>query len=186
MAAKDSNPLTHLPGNQSIKTRIIEAIDKGENSTIIYCDLNNFKSYNDYYGFFKGDKVIQHTANLIKNVKQKFKIHDYFVGHIGGDDFVIVLPDKHKDDVSEFIIKTFDETIKEYYSNNDLKKNYIMSKNRQNQLMKIPIMGISMAGVSLRDARNLNHFQIIDICSEIKQQCKTHNKSVCIINNRTY
>lgn len=92
MRALDANPLSKLPGNTSIIQRIQQLIDSGEDFALAYCDLDYFKSYNDKYGFSRGDEVLMMTARLIVNTIRRYQSVQSFVGHVGGDDFVFILP----------------------------------------------------------------------------------------------
>ena len=86
----DSNPLTHLPGNNIIHKTIFRLIESGVQFSVVYADLDNFKAYNDQYGFVKGDEMILFAANLIENAIQKKGNFEDFLGHVGGDDFIFI------------------------------------------------------------------------------------------------
>ncbi|WP_430885910.1 GGDEF domain-containing protein [Fusibacter sp. JL216-2] len=148
--AKESNPLTGLPGNLIINRVLNDVISYKTQCVILYFDLDNFKAYNDVYGFDNGDKIIKTTAQIIQDtIKQKDSINT-FVGHIGGDDFVAVLDtsdfEKVCDMVHEIII-TFDNKIVEYYNENDRKNGYILTEDRFGEAKYYEMTSLSIAGL---------------------------------------
>ncbi len=182
--ALDANPITGLPGNNSIKKRIESALNNDENSFVYYADLDNFKSYNDKYGFARGDEVISMTAKLFGKIAEDMGHPETFIGHIGGDDFALVVPKE----IAEYYIKkyidTFDSKIVEFYSDEDIQNGYIFTKNRNNITEQFPIMSISISGVDLTKKMYSKYLQINDICAEIKKKAKNTNGSCYIIDNR--
>ena len=149
--AKESNPLTGLPGNMIINRVLNDVITYKTQCVVLYFDLDNFKAYNDVYGFDNGDKIIKTTAQIIQDtIKQKDSINT-FVGHVGGDDFVAVLDTsdfKKVHDIVQEIILTFDDQILEYYNENDRKKGYIRTEDRYGETKYYDITSISIAGLS--------------------------------------
>lgn len=118
----DSNPLTHLPCNTAIIKEIEKRISSKISLAVLYIDLNNFKSFNDYYGFIRGDALIKNTARIIVNASRDLGNSDDFIGHIGGDDFIaITTPDK-VDNISKRAIEVFDKTVPDLYNEKDRKK----------------------------------------------------------------
>ena len=125
--ARDSSPLTGLPGNYEIQQHI-EKVLKYEEFSILYLDLDQFKSYNDTYGFHKGDELLRETASLIKTNTSQITT-PYFIGHIGGDDFIIILTHHMYSSICENIIQNFDHMIERFYRPEDYKKGlYLYSK----------------------------------------------------------
>lgn len=182
--ALDANPITGLPGNNSIKRRVEEAIHFKENVFVFYADLDNFKSFNDKYGFAHGDKVIFFTAKLFSKIANKVGCIEPFIGHIGGDDFVLVIEESKGITFVENYIKTFDEMIKTFYTEEDLNRGYISAKNRQNETKRFPIMSISIAGVNLSKGLYSNYLYVNDICVELKGKAKSHAGSFYCIDRR--
>lgn len=174
--ALNANPLTKLPGNLSIKENTNRRIAAGETFASCYLDIDNFKSFNDYYGYERGDKAIELTAqiliNSINKIKQANNVNDIFLGHVGGDDFVFITPIAFADKLCSDIIKDFDNSIKNIYNPKDIENNCIISKDRQGEIKKFPIMSISIAVVSNKK-RNLSHSaQISQIAGELKSYIK--------------
>ena len=147
--ALDANPVTGLPGNSSIANRIKTALQQGEDVCVIYSDLDNFKAFNDKYGFALGDDVLLFTSNTFK---QAVKSPDAFIGHVGGDDFVIVIPKPLARETADKIMQRFDEGIVDFYSLEDVTAGCIQSVNRLGKPETFPLMSISLAGVDLISA----------------------------------
>jgi len=182
--ALDANPITRLPGNNTIREHIAGLVKNQEPYYVLYGDLDNFKSYNDEYGFANGDKIILQTANLFQHVALEMKIFDVFFGHIGGDDFVATIPCAVAEEYMQTLLQRFDETIKEYYNEKDLKRGYIVSKNRIGETVKFPFVSLSIAGVNLSTGKYKNYLEVSDCCSEIKHRVKKIEGSAYLIDQR--
>ena len=169
--ARNANPLTGLPGNLTIEAEIKERIKNEEKFSVLYLDLDNFKAYNDSYGYRKGDQVINYTAEVLKNCAQKI-IGNSFVGHIGGDDFVIITAAKYDEYLAESIIREFDRGIRRFFKNEDLLRGYMVCRNRQNQVVNTPLTSISIAVISSKNRRLKNHLEVSDRAAELKKKAK--------------
>jgi len=174
-----------LPGNVAINKEIEHRIASKEKFAVLYMDLNNFKSYNDFYGFSRGDDVIKHTANiLIKTIKEKGSTND-FIGHIGGDDFVVVTKPENSVPICEHIIAEFDKTIPEFYNEEERIKGYIETYNRQGELKRFNFISISISVVTNLQ-REIKHIgEISAISAELKSYVKKFGKSAYMIDRRT-
>jgi diguanylate cyclase (GGDEF)-like protein len=179
-----SNPLTNLCGNEIIKLEFYKRIPSGVPFTLIYSDLSNFKSYNDHYGFSRGDEVIKYTANILVAAVRKFGKKGDFVGHIGGDDFLILTAAQNHEDICEGIIKSFDENIGKYYDPADRGKGYITSINRNQETQKFPIITISMVVVSTKYTKLFHFGQMSKIIAELKHEVKKSDHSTYILERR--
>ncbi len=177
VAAKEMNPNTGFPGNNTIRKQVIKALAKEEPYVVVYADLDNFKAFNDKYGFGNGDDVIKLTGEVIKDATQ-LSDEETFVGHVGGDDFVFLAPLKDIKVITDNIIETFDKKIRNHYDAEDLEKGHIVSKNRRGETQTFPIMTLSLAGVNLgeHDA-NTRYERIADICAEVKKYSKKFEES---------
>jgi diguanylate cyclase (GGDEF)-like protein len=170
---RDINPLTRLPGNYTIIKEIQERIDRGSLFAIGYVDLDNFKSFNDRYGFLRGDEVIKVTARLVTNSVRKLHTVDAFVGHIGGDDFVFIVPPDRLNDVCQEVIRNFDLIVGDFYDEGDRTRGYIESVNRKGQKEQFPIVPISIAVVT-NEYRPIKHIgEVSSIAAEIKNRVKS-------------
>lgn len=184
LIAKDANPLTGLPGNNSIMARLRRAVENNEEVCFFYLDLDHFKSYNDKYGFVNGDNVLKMLAKLLENALKFLDKDGTFVGNVGGDDFVMLFNSSYMVQVAMAIVKAFDMKIKSHYSKEDIEKDHIVAVDRDGREKVFPIMSLSIAGVDLRDVRNLETLEVIDICTELKKKAKSIDGSCYIFNKR--
>lgn len=169
----DANPLTRLPGNVSILNEIQERIDTKGLFAVCYIDLDKFKAFNDRYGFEKGDMLIKNTARILINSVQEKGTPQDFIGHIGGDDYVIVTIPEKIDELCKNIINKFDSMIPEIYNKKDIEKGYITGKDRQGKTKRIPIVSISI-GVVSNDKKKISHVaEVGEIGAELKQYAKS-------------
>jgi len=182
--ALDANPITGLPGNNSVKKAITDAIETDRQAYVFYADLDNFKAYNDAYGFVNGDKVITYTSDLFQIVMKELSIAEGFIGHIGGDDFVLIVEKSKALDYARRFIERFDQGIKEYYNDKDRANGYIVSKNRKGEVTNFPLMSISIAGVDISQREYSNYLQVCDICTELKNKAKQTEGSCLEIDQR--
>jgi diguanylate cyclase (GGDEF)-like protein len=182
--ALDSNPISGLPGNNSIRKQIESVIDKNSGTVVVYADLDNFKAYNDKYGFAKGDEVLQFTSDILKDVVKVLPEERSFLGHVGGDDFVMLIPLELVDKTIENVIARFDEGIGKFYTSEDLSSGYITSTSRLGQLEKFSIMSFSLAGVNLTQKEYKHYLSIIDACTEMKKIAKNKPGSVFVLDHR--
>jgi len=179
-----ANPLTGLRGNIEIQNEINQRIAKRMLFAVIYCDLDNFKAYNDVYGFASGDRAIKLTADIIVDNVHTAGNKDDFIGHIGGDDFVIITTPDKVESVCKGVISDFDEKIKTLYLNEDIQRGYIVTSNRQGQIMKFPIVSISLAVVTNESRELISHVQIAEIAAEIKKKAKSLPGSIYVKDRR--
>lgn len=171
---KSVNPLTHLPGNIWIQSYLEELIKKKTKFSVLYIDLDNFKAFNDVYGFTKGDQVIKFISSiLIKLIEDYNRNEDDFIGHIGGDDFILITKPKHAEEYSKEIISRFEKRINNFYSEKDRIQGFIITSDRQSNIRKFPIMSISIAIVSNKNRNIDSVLKISEIASELKVKIKS-------------
>lgn len=167
-----TNPLTKLPGNLVIEREIQNRLDRGEIFALAYADLDNFKPFNDKYGFSRGDEVIKMLGRLIMNVVRSEQPLGSFVGHIGGDDFVYIMKPELIVQTTEKIIDIFGNLIKNFYDIEDLKQGYLESTDRKGMKQIFPIMSVSV-GIASNQYRKFKHFsEIAEAASEMKSFAK--------------
>lgn len=169
----DANPLTRLPGNVSIINEIQGRIDRKEIFSVCYVDLDKFKAFNDKYGFKQGDEVIKNTARILISTVQEKGIAQDFIGHIGGDDFVIVTIPDRVDGLCKSIISKFDLMVPELYHEEDKKKGYIIGKDRQSRTKKIPFLSVSISVVSNKRKKIKHVAEVGEIGAELKKYAKS-------------
>ncbi len=182
---KSFNPLTELPGNLLIEEEIRQRVnDIKKKFAVLYIDLDNFKAYNDVYGFLKGDEVIKFVAHILKKNIKELGNPDDFIGHIGGDDFIAITTPSKVDIICKSIINQFDSTISLFYSTEDRRRGFIVTRDRSNQEIKYPFMTISIAIVS-NEKRHINsHWQVAEIAAEMKKYAKSLQGSVYVKDRR--
>ncbi len=141
------SPLTGLPGNVQIQAEIKKRLLKKEQFAIMYIDLDNFKAYNDIYGFLNGDEIIKFTGKCISNHLHDTELENNFVGHIGGDDFVAITSNIECENVCQDIILEFEKGIIKYFNEEDIEKGYLEVPNRKCIIEQFPLTSISIAVV---------------------------------------
>ena len=180
----DASPLTRLPGGIAIENVLKRRINSGQPLAFCVVDLDNFKAFNDHYGYAYGNVVLKETAKIIEEaVKAKGNIDD-FVGHVGGDDFVVITTPSLMRDISSEIIKGFDTKIPQFYEETDRVKGFILGKNRQGQEMQFPIMTISIAIVTNEHHKFRSPIEASEIAAELKDYAKTIPSSMYVIDKR--
>lgn len=179
-----ANPLTGLPGNTEIQSEINYRIANDMIFSIIYIDVDNFKAYNDVYGFSHGDRAIKLIANILLDNIRTFGSKNDFIGHIGGDDFVVITDPRHVDALCENIIKEFDERVPELYSDVDKLAGFISTVNRMGQITQYPIMTLSIAVASNEHRVLRNHLEVGEIAAELKKKAKSIVGSVYLKDRR--
>jgi diguanylate cyclase (GGDEF)-like protein len=183
--ARGSNPLTSLPGNISIARYIDENLVKGNLICVLYCDLDNFKAYNDKYGFTKGDEAILYTRDCLLSAAKQTGKNTIFIGHEGGDDFVVVSPYQYWEQFAKVFISTFDREISQFYNNTDARNGYIESVNRNGQHQRFPLISVSIAVVTNKTRVFRRHAEMIRVAAEVKKYVKSMDGSCYAIDRRT-
>jgi diguanylate cyclase (GGDEF)-like protein len=180
------NPLTRLPGNISINKQIQERIDRNIDFALAYADLDNFKPFNDAYGFSRGDDVIKMSARIILNIVKNGQGVGSFVGHIGGDDLVFIVDRAKAETISQEIIDSFDRIISTFYDAEDRRKGHIESADRQGTRRTFPIMTLSI-GITFNRPHHFTHYgQITQLAADMKKQAKRHHASCYRVDKRHY
>ncbi len=180
----EANPLTRLPGNVSILNELSRRLMSKSLFAVCYIDLDKFKAYNDKYGFEHGDEVIKETARILIRADQEDGNTDDFIGHIGGDDFVLVTTPDAVEKICKKIIADFEKTAPSFYNENDRKNGYIMAKDRAGKEQKIPLLSISI-GIVTNEFRKIEHVaQISEIGAELKEMAKHLERSNYIKDQR--
>ena len=178
------SPLTGLPGNVQIHAEMKKRVLNREEFAVLYFDLDNFKAYNDVYGFLKGDEIIKFTARTIVRNIHNLKDNDSFVGHIGGDDFVAIVSKTNYEAVCQNIIAEFDQEVLQYYTKEDAEKGYIEVINRRGILEEFPLTSISIGVVEVDAGRFNNILEIGEVGAQVKHNAKTVMGSTYVINRR--
>jgi diguanylate cyclase (GGDEF)-like protein len=140
----DANPLTRLPGNLSIESRIEDALAKGQPMAVLYVDLDQFKAYNDCYGYEAGDHVLRSLADILIKASRAHPGPPDFVGHIGGDDFIILCDPSRMEETAQRVITEFDAAAPGFYSESDRQRGRIVSTDRQGNVKEFPLLSVSI------------------------------------------
>ena len=178
------NPLTRLPGNISINKQIQGRIDREQIFALAYLDLDQFKPYNDKYGFSRGDEVIKMSGRLILNMVRNKQPLDSFVGHVGGDDFVFIMEPLLAAEASEEIIEVFDRIVPTFYDPEDRIRGYVESVDRMGDAKTFPLITVSI-GVADNRYRAVSHYgEIVEVASEMKKFAKSFEGSCYRVDKR--
>ncbi|HVA66753.1 MAG TPA: response regulator [Elusimicrobiota bacterium] len=179
----DANPLTHLPGNASIQNRVQRALQDEKPLAVLYLDLNQFKAYNDAYGYDAGNRVIRETGDLLIRLKKSMEEME-FVGHIGGDDFIVLTSPANMEAVAARITAEFDVLAPSFYSPEDRERGVIVAADRRGQVREFPIITVAI-GICHNGFRRLESFaQISQIGTELKRHAKEKGGSVYVVDRR--
>ncbi|MDX1448326.1 MAG: response regulator [Acidimicrobiia bacterium] len=183
--ARDTSPLTGLPGNFSIGAEIEQRIAAGEPFALIYCDLDNFKAFNDHYGFMRGDQVIQFSADVLRQALADVSDEEGFVGHIGGDDFVAITRADAAEAYCKSVIDRFDDGILDYYDTADALKGYIEVTDRRGERYAFPVVAMSMGVVTNVTRPIATQWEASAVAVEMKEFAKKQAGSAYRIDRRT-
>ncbi|MEI3436375.1 MAG: diguanylate cyclase [Clostridia bacterium] len=178
------SPLTGLPGNVQIHAELKKRISNKEEFSVLYLDLDNFKAYNDVYGFLKGDEIIKFTADTIMTSIHSLIPNNSFIGHIGGDDFIAIVPTLNCEDVCKDIIANFDANVVRFFTEDDVEKGYIEVANRKGVIEQFPLTSISIGVVEADVGRFANILEIGEVGAQVKHMAKSVMGSSYAIDRR--
>ena len=181
----DTSPLTRLPGGITIENVINQRIAKNDPIAFCLMDIDNFKAFNDRYGYALGNDIIQTTAEIIRQAVAEHGTADDFIGHIGGDDFVVITQPEHYTKICETTIEQFDDKIPGFYDAEDRKRGHIVGENRQGQKFKFPLASISIAVVTNEKRSFSSHIQYGEVAAEMKEHAKSIPGSVFTVDQRS-
>jgi PleD family two-component response regulator len=177
----EANPLTRLPGNNSIEREIVARISAGVPFAVLYADLNDFKAFNDRYGFSRGDQLLQETARILRAAAQAGE----FVGHVGGDDFIVVGAPENAEAYCRRVIAEFDAGAAGFYDPADREKGGIELADRRGQSNFFPIVGIAIGGVTNTHRSLTSIGQVSGLGAEMKKFAKQKDGSAYAFDRRT-
>jgi diguanylate cyclase (GGDEF)-like protein len=181
---RNLSPLTGLPGNIRIQDEIQRKVEEGLQFAVLHCDLDNFKAFNDHYGFHKGDRVIQTTAKFLQEAIEEFARADGFVGHVGGDDFIMVVPPEVAETAARRVVDRFEAEVPNWYDRDDYERGFIEVEDRQGNVQKFSPISISI-GVATTATRRFSHYsEVVDVATEMKQFAKRQSGSSYAVDRR--
>ncbi|HET8649496.1 MAG TPA: diguanylate cyclase [Gemmatimonadales bacterium] len=178
------HPSTRLPGTTEIEREIRRRLEAGGDFAVCYADLDHFKEFNDRYSYYDGDRVIYILSRILHDVVKGMLGGQGFVGHIGGDDFIFVIPAADMSPVCSEILHIFDSLIPLQYSEQDRRAGYFFGKDRRGQLHRVPLMTLSIGIVTNRTRRFTHPAQVSELATEMKSYAKTLPGSVFVVDRR--
>ena len=167
------SPLTGLPGNVQIHAELKKRLSNKEAFSVLYIDLDNFKAYNDVYGFLKGDQIIEFTADTVVNALHQNLEEGAFVGHIGGDDFVAIVPSTNCERLCQNILAEFDAKVTKFFTEEEVEKGYIEVANRKGIIEQFPLTSLSIGVVVVDVGRFTNILEIGEVGAQVKHAAKS-------------
>ena len=179
------SPLTGLPGNVRIEREIARRVAGGDPVALLYADLNSFKAYNDHYGFLRGDDAIRAFADVLRHVVQQIGDEDTFVGHIGGDDFVVVTDPDRGEEMAAAIAAEFDAVVPRLYEEEDRERGFIEIEDRQGDVHRYPPVSVAIGVVSNVKRTFGDHREMVEIATEMKSVAKRNEGSSYAVDRRT-
>jgi diguanylate cyclase (GGDEF)-like protein len=182
--ARGANPLTGLPGNEFIQRTITRLIADKVDVDVCYIDIDNFKPYNDYYGFEKGDMVIRSCAEILSAIAVNKAGTLHFVGHIGGDDFIVITRPHLSAAICRQIIAAFERKLAFFHGHEDLRRKCYLAEDRQGHLAEIPLLSLSIGVVSSVNCRICSYGELAGLASEVKRSAKAIPGSAIFHNRR--
>ncbi len=172
--AISANPLTRLPGSPMIEEEVNRRIRERSPFAFLYIDINHFKSYNDAYGFERGDRVIRETAEMLLGILDSGELGEGFIGHVGGDDFVAITDPIAAPHLAQRVVSRFDDTVPRFYNSSDRSSGFVRTKDRQGQWRENPLISLSI-GIVSSERGTLDHYaKVVEIASEMKAYCKSN------------
>lgn len=180
--AYDSNPLSRLPGNNSINREIDSRLQNKVDFMLVYVDIDSFKAYNDCYGYERGDRVIQMLVKILSQHVDK----QGFLGHVGGDDFVLILQSDDWHDKLERVLSMFSAESTMMYRQEDRLRGHIVAEDRQGIEKTFALMSLSLAVVPCPPQSFTSHITVAEIASEVKHLAKNKLGNSIVINRRDY
>jgi diguanylate cyclase (GGDEF)-like protein len=179
------NPLTGLPGNLIIEHEVRGLVQPGHGLfAVLYADFNHFKSYNDVYGFPAGDEAIRMFAGVLTRAVAELGNPADLVGHVGGDDFVVLTTPDRCDAIAQRVIADFDRAAPQLYNPADRRRGYLTARDRQGMIKKFPLLGVAISIVHNQHHPVNSHWEIGEIGAELKRFAKTRGGSAYVKDQR--
>lgn len=181
------SPLTGLPGNTQIQAELKKRLAREKEFIVLYLDLDDFKAYNDVYGFLKGDEIIKFTARTILENVNNIANSNAFVGHIGGDDFVAILDENiNYEEICRNIIAQFDKGVKYFFTEEDYNRGYLKIQNRKGKMEHFFLTAISIGVVQVESDKFSNVLEIGEVGAQVKHIAKKYKGSCYAIDRRKH
>jgi diguanylate cyclase (GGDEF)-like protein len=178
------SPLTQLPGNVQVQEEIADRVGSGAPFALLYVDLDNFKAFNDFYGFLRGDEAIKSLAQCVTQVVQRYPGYESFVGHVGGDDFIAIVEPTAAESVAKEVIALWDEQAPSLYEQEDVARGHIEVLDRRKRPHRFGLLTVSVGIVSTAQRPIQSHWEASEVATEMKQFAKRQEGSAYAIDRR--
>jgi diguanylate cyclase (GGDEF)-like protein len=182
--AKGANPLTGLPGNLALEAEVEKRCQGRGLTSIVYVDLDNFKIFNDTYGFESGDKVLRLLSDILSWACRRHGQGYTFVGHIGGDDFVIMSEAHCVERICRGVVRCFKRLVRKLYNTQDARRGYVLAKGRDGKEGKFPLVSVSMGIMDISGSGACDLAAISHRAAEVKKYAKSKNGNVYVRDRR--
>lgn len=179
-----ANPLTRLPGNVQIQEQIIERLHNDDPFALLYIDLDNFKAFNDHYGFLRGDEAIKLLARCAREAVVNHSPSDGFVGHVGGDDMAAIVPARAAEPVAHQIVNSWENLSPNLYEPEDARRGYIEYADRRGEMQRFPLASVSIGIASNATRPLVSHWHASELAAEMKGVAKSRDGSVIAVDRR--
>lgn len=181
-AIRGASPLTGLPGNLAIDAELRRRTGAGEPTALLYCDLDNFKAYNDRYGFLRGDAVISALAEILRSATATRP--DTFVGHVGGDDFVVIARPVDAPSIAEAVVRAFDDRMAGFHDPDEAARGWIAVRDRRGRRRRFPLVSVSI-GIARSPGGPGDHRAVVATATEMKRYAKSRPGSAVAVDRRS-
>lgn len=184
-AMRDLSPLTGLPGNFRIAEELERRINAGGQVAVVYGDLDHFKAFNDHYGFMRGDTVIKFAAHTLLEAAAAVGDPTSFIGHVGGDDFIMVMDPEYAEAFCQQVVDRFDDGILDFYDRQDAMRGYVEVIDRRGERHKFPVVSVSLGVATNRRRSFTTEWEASAVASEMKEHAKSEPGSAYKIDRRS-
>ena len=184
-AQRDANPLTGLPGNRAIERECQRHVEAGTPFSFMYVDIDRFKSFNDYYGYSRGDQAISYLAQVLRQSCRQAGLASDFIGHVGGDDFVVITESAEAEKLAHLIIESFDRGVHTLHDPEDFQRGFLPMKTRAGDDEEVPLITLTVALVLNAEGRFMHIAELSDTSAELKRYGKTKMGSVVVRERRS-
>jgi GGDEF domain-containing protein len=178
------SPLTSLPGNFVILSELAKLIEANRSFALVYADVDNFKAYNDRYGFLRGDDAILMTSQILTAALEHVEGEPRLVGHVGGDDFVMLVPESVVENVASEVVRRFDAAIPMLFDGIDLERGGLATAKRDGSTLLSPLMTISLGNAAAAVRHFASSHEVVATATEVKSLAKQQRGSCWRIDRR--
>ena len=179
-----ANPLTRLPGNVAIQDELMARIAAHRSFALLHIDLDNFKAFNDHYGFMRGDEAIKLLARCARDAVGALDPHSGFLGHVGGDDLAAVVDSEVAMEIADRIARAWDDFAPNLYEPEDVKRGYIEMADRRGELQRYPLTAVSIGVASNATKPIRSHWEASELAAEMKTVAKSRSGSAVAVDRR--